>query len=169
MLQFPGLTVILNFILRNSLGWQKRHAMSAVALIILLMRVPLHLPDRCNDPQTTDVAITTAKSPASPIPAHSSTAVTDRDVPATIQHSTTMQELPSRAVTNETANSYLQHLQPVTPVNVACLKHELQNHPSTLFVSNLLKGFCDGFSLALRGPERGVFHVISSLRTNTQT
>ena len=152
MLQFLGLTVILNFILRNSLGWQKRRAMSAVALIILLMRVPLHLPDRCNDPQRTDVAITTARSPASPTPAHSSTAVTDRDVPATIQHSNTMQELQSRAVTNETANSYLQHLQPVTSVNVACLKHELQNHPSALFVSNLLKGFRDGFSIGFEGP-----------------
>ena len=63
-----------------------------------------------------------------------------------------MQELQSRAVTNETANSYLQHLQPVTPVNVACLKHELQNHPSALFVSNLLKGFRDGFSIGFEGP-----------------
>ena len=77
--------------------------------------------------------------PNLPTPSHSSTAVTDRDVPATIQHSTTMQELQSRAATNETANFYLHHLQPVTPVNVACLKHELQNHPSALFVSNLLK------------------------------
>ena len=87
--------------------------MSAVALIILLMCVKLHLPDRCNDPQMTDVTITTARSPASSTPAHSSTAVTEWDVPATIHHSNTMQGLQSQTVTNETANSYLQHLQPV--------------------------------------------------------
>ena len=63
-----------------------------------------------------------------------------------------MQELQSRAVTNETANSYLQHLQPVTPVNVTCLKHELQNHPSAMFVSNLLKELHDGFSVGFEGP-----------------
>ena len=85
-------------------------------------------------------------------PANSSTAVTDLDVPATIQHTTTMQELQSQALTNETANSYLQHLQPVTPVSMHCLKHELENHPSALFVSNLLKGFHGGFSIGFEGP-----------------
>ena len=95
--------------------------------------------------------------------------VTNLDVLATIQHSTTMQELQSQALKNETANSYLQHLQPVTPVSMACLKHELENHPSALFVSNLLKGSMTVFLLVLRGHERRVFRVISRQQMNTLT
>ena len=100
--------------------------MSAIAQIILLMRVKLQLPDRCNYPHMTDVAITTARSPASSTPVHSSTAVTEGDVPATIHHSNTMQELQSRTVRNDTANSYLQHLQPVN-VGFARLWHRWTN------------------------------------------
>ena len=63
-----------------------------------------------------------------------------------------MQELQSRALPDANVNTYLQHLNPITPINVAYLQHELQNHPNVSFVSNLVQGFRDGFSIGFEGP-----------------
>ena len=49
-------------------------------------------------------------------------------------------------------NHNLHHLKPKTPVNIVYLQHELKNHPDVLFLSNLVQGFCDGFSIGFEGP-----------------
>ncbi len=50
-----------------------------------------------------------------------------------------------------------KHLNPITPINVAYLQHELHNHPNVSFVSKLVQGFRDGFSIGFEGPRMPCF------------
>ena len=63
-----------------------------------------------------------------------------------------MQELQSLAAPNENFNTYINNLSTSTPVNVTYLKHELQFHPNTTFVSHLIQGFQEGFRIGFEGP-----------------
>jgi hypothetical protein len=87
-----------------------------------------------------------------PTPVPSNIAVTDQAASAITQEQSMMRELANRAIPDENVNQYLHHLKPKTPVNIVYLQHELKNHPDVLFVSNLVQGFRDGFSIGFEGP-----------------
>ncbi|CAB3988264.1 Hypothetical predicted protein [Paramuricea clavata] len=122
------------------------------ALIISLTCVQLHPTDpRQQDPGMTSVE-TTSNSPVPPTPVPSNTAVTDQAASAVTQEQSMMRELANRTIPDENLNKYLHHLKPKTPVNIVYLQHEFKNHPDVLFISNLVQGFRDGFSIGFEGP-----------------